>query len=526
MTQKNFFNLSAITKRIQEILQPAIGKTFWVKAEISSGRERGGSFYCDLVETDQNGKIIAKLNCSIWSRDLDRIRNQFKESNLDLKLDNGTAVGFNCDLQYSPQYGLSLKVNDADPAFALGEMELRKKEILDRLTKEGLLEPNKRIHVTMLPQKIGLITSQGSAAYNDFLKTLNTSRFGFKIFLTDSMVQGNQTEAAIIRALDTLEKLDIDLVIIIRGGGSKSDLFYLDNELIARRIASYRLPVWTGIGHEIDTSILDHVANRYFKTPTAVAEEIIARYIEMSRYLDESMNRFKSTWSYRFEIDKKWLEDAKIGITQGARKYIDATRGELKNTANLLGSKVATRLANAKANLTVSKRVIVSAPLMLINRSGERLKEKKERLFIDWKRQITEAQKDLDSIKSRFHVDRFMQRTCQEYQCIDSWKDWFLEKFNSRLKAHSQKLDYQISRFRKEAIISRIVKERESLQNKQSTLKASSPETSLKRGFSLVYDKSGKLIKSVTGVVVGEMLNTKLFDGEILSTIDEIKGDK
>jgi len=207
-----FFNLSDITARIQEIFQPHISKLFWVKAEISSGRERGGSFYCDLVESDENGNIVAKMRCSIWNRDLSNIRKQFKEHELDLKLDNGTAVGFQCSLQYSPQYGLSLKVVGADPAFALGELELKKKEILERLVKEGLLAPNKQLFVTMLPQKIGLITSKGSAAYNDFLKTLTSSLFGFKIYVADAIVQGKQAEESILYALNALEKLDPEIV--------------------------------------------------------------------------------------------------------------------------------------------------------------------------------------------------------------------------------------------------------------------------------------------------------------------------
>ena len=221
MEKSRFFNLSDITTRIQEILQPYIGKHFWIKAEISSGRERGGSFYCDLVETDETGKIVAKMTCSIWNSDLSRIRKQFKGYDLDLQLDNGTVVGFECSLQYSPQYGLSLKVVDADPAFALGELELKKREILDRLKKEGLLEPNKQLFVPLLPQKIGLITSKGSAAYNDFIKTLISSKFGFKIYIADAIVQGKHSEQSILFALNTLEKLDVEIVIIIRGRGKQ-----------------------------------------------------------------------------------------------------------------------------------------------------------------------------------------------------------------------------------------------------------------------------------------------------------------
>ncbi len=268
----NYFNLSQITGRIQQILQPHIGKLFWVKAEISSGREKGGSFYCDLVESNGSGKIIAQMRCTIWNRDLAKIRNRFKQHDLNLTLDDGTVVGLQCTLQFHPQFGLSLKAVDADPAFALGELELKKKEILDRLTKEGLLEPNKRQIVPMLPQIIGLVTSKGSAACNDILKTFNPSDYGFIVYLADATVQGARTENSMLTALAALEKLDIDLVIIARGGGSKTDLFYLDNEVVARRIAQFKYPVWTGIGHETDISVLDYVANQSFKTPTYSAQ--------------------------------------------------------------------------------------------------------------------------------------------------------------------------------------------------------------------------------------------------------------
>ena len=293
------------------------------------------------------------MRCTIWSRDLSKIKKKFKDTDLDLILDDGTVVGFQCSIQYSPRYGLSLKVNDADPAFALGELELKKKEILDRLKKEGLLEPNKNLYVPILPIKIGLITSKGSAAYNDFINTLEQSNFGFRIYLADSMVQGNKTEQSILHALETLELLDLELVLILRGGGSKTELFSLDNEQIARKIAAYKYPVWTGIGHEIATSILDHVANRYFKTPTAVAEELVARFIEMKRHLEEAEHRFKSSWTYRLDNEKKYLESSTTGLTRGARKLIDNKSVNLRERANFLSSMVFDRLTREKSKLAV-----------------------------------------------------------------------------------------------------------------------------------------------------------------------------
>jgi exodeoxyribonuclease VII large subunit len=348
---KRFFPLSAITKRINELLQPAISRQFWVKAEVASGRERAGSFFCDLIETGTNGKISAKLSCTIWPQELTSIRKNFKASNMDLVLSDGTVVGFLCSLRYSPQYGLSLTVLDADPSIAMGEMELKKREIIERLQKEGLFEPNKVCFVPLLPLNIGFITSAGSAAYNDFIQTLTASGFGFKIHLADAMMQGEQTEKSVIKALDKLSFLNVELIVIARGGGSKTDLYYLDNEAIARKIAACPIPVWTGIGHEIDTSVLDYVANKSFKTPTAVAEELTARFVQMRRQLDEATNTLKTVWGYRLRMNQDYLNRAITGIQQGARKLLEVTSSNLREQAQELRIRVKNRITIEKMGI-------------------------------------------------------------------------------------------------------------------------------------------------------------------------------
>lgn len=504
MTENTFHNLSTITKRIQHYLQPAMGKSFWVKAEISSGRERGGSFYCDLVETDQTGNILAKMSCTIWSRDLLEIKRRFEDQKIDLKLEDGTSVGFQCSIQYSPLYGLSLKVENADPAFALGELELKKRDILNRLSIEGLFENNKKLFVPILPQKIGLITSSGSAAYNDFIKTLQNSPFGFKIFLADSNMQGNQTESSILQALGVLESLNLELVVIIRGGGSKTDLYGLDNEKIARKIADYKYPVWTGIGHEIDTSVLDYVSNKFFKTPTALSEEIVARFIEMERHLNEAKNRFQSTWNYRFEKEITWMNDAKTGIKEGTRKLLNTIRINLKNYANQLSINVSGRLSKEQNKMSVSRSVLLSLPLNTVKRRTDYLANQQVRL----------------------NVGKFQQRIIHEKKNIDHQKDQLLKIFNIWANNFKRDIGYFKHRMNKDQILSRLKNERIAIHTKKSTLNAYDPKTSLKRGFSLVYNKSGKLLKSISEISQNETIITELNDGKITSTIETIEEKK
>lgn len=193
-TDQNFFTVSAVTARIQEILQPSIGKQFWLKAEISSGRERGGHFYCTLVEADDGGKIIAQLNCHVWRQSFDKIKAKFRQHNLTPDFSDGTVAGLKCSLTFHPQWGIALDVTDADTSIALGELELRRQVILERLKNEGLFEPNKLLSVPFLPIRIGLITITGSAACEDFLETIQKSGFGFQILLADATVQGENTQ--------------------------------------------------------------------------------------------------------------------------------------------------------------------------------------------------------------------------------------------------------------------------------------------------------------------------------------------
>jgi exodeoxyribonuclease VII large subunit len=516
---KRFFPLSVITKRISELLEPAINKQFWVKAEIASGRERGGSFYCDLVETDAAGKLIAKVSCTIWQRDLNTIRELFKSKGMDLVLDNGTAVGFLCSLQYSAQYGLSLRVIDADPSFALGEMELKKREIIERLQKEGLFEPNKQCAVPLIPVRIGLVTSAGSAAYNDFIQTLTMSGYGFKVYLADAMMQGDQTERSVLKAIAVLGKLDVELIVVARGGGSKTDLYYLDNEAIARRIAACNLPVWTGIGHEIDTSVLDHVANRAFKTPTAVAEELVARFVQMRRQLDESANTLKTVWAYSVKMNREYLDRAVTGIRQGSRKLLDVTASELREQANQLHIRVKHRIAGEQLDLVGRREKLRSMPVAFVQSQKDKLNAKGQTLGALVRFRLASSSQMLNGLKTRFDRERFLRRIRVDQENLSKTAQQVKMGFLATIRIKKTQLSGCRVRFRLEKFRNQINTERKSLNEKMATLRAIDPQNALQRGFALVYRPDGSLVKSVAGINIKDRINTRLADGSLTSEV-------
>jgi exodeoxyribonuclease VII large subunit len=516
---KRFFPLSAITKRINELLEPAISKQFWVKAEINSGRERGGSFYCDLVETDAGGKVVAKVAGTIWQRELATIRDQFKARNLDLVLTNGTIVGFLCSLQFSPQYGISLRVVDADPAIALGEMELKKREIIERLQKEGLFILNKDLVVPLLPMKLGLITSSGSAAYNDFIQTLTASGYGFKVYLADAMMQGDQTERSVLRAMDTLARLDVELILIVRGGGSKTDLYFLDNEAIARKIAGCPKPVWTGIGHEIDTSVLDYVANKAFKTPTAAAEELVARFVQMRRQLDESANTLKTVWAYRWKTDRDYLARAVTGIQQGPRKLLDVTASGLREQMQELRLRVQGRLSTEQIGMERRTEKLRSQPLFLTQTFSERLSAKRQELRTRVGHRLTRSSDTLSGLKQRFDRDRFLRRLAVERERYGKNSRQLRSQFGSALRIEMMQLAGFRNRLKADRVRQRIVMARTSLTDKMATLRAIDPQTVLQRGFALVYGRNGALVRSISDVAEKESIHTRLADGTLVSEV-------
>ena len=238
------------------------------------------------MEKGERDEIVGKLDAVIWKGDLARVRKMLAPSGQQIaegmQIRCRAAVDF-----YGPGGRLQLCVREVDPTFTLGMLELRRRETLAALTAAGLLERNRSLPLADLPLTIALITSHGSAAYHDFLSGLAESGYGFRVLLMHAAVQGREAEREVVTALAALAGLPIDCAVLIRGGGSRSDLAVFDSRAIAEAIARAPFPVLAGLGHEIDVSIADQVAHESFKTPTKVAEFLVERIARQEQRLDE-----------------------------------------------------------------------------------------------------------------------------------------------------------------------------------------------------------------------------------------------
>jgi len=281
-----------LNKRIRNSIEQNFPDSYWVIAEISELKiNNSGHCYLELIEKDPNqDKIIARARATIWSYTFRMLKPYFETAS-GISIDQGIKILVKAKVTFHEQYGLSLNILDIDPGYTLGDMERKRQEALRQLEKDGVLEMNKQIPFPTAPQRIALITSETAAGYKDFMNQLLSNSYGFKYYvkLFPAIMQGDEAIQSNINALDKIYlHLDFfDIVVIIRGGGSKSDLSCFDSYNLAYHITQFPIPVLTGIGHEQDNSIADIAAHTKLKTPTAVAGFLIKQTNSFNQYLEE-----------------------------------------------------------------------------------------------------------------------------------------------------------------------------------------------------------------------------------------------
>lgn len=278
MQQVSLYDLNEYIKRVIAL---NFQEPVWVHAELSQVNEVRGQVYLDLVHHDEStDEITAQASAVIWYKSHLFLKNKLKEL-LPSILQVGTKVLVKARIEFTERYGLKLVIEDIDPSYTIGQMEMNRQKIMQQLQDANVTHLNKSQQLTPVIQTIAVISSATAAGYKDFLAQLTHNEYGYKYSTTlfAAAMQGQNTEREVCGALDAIRESEnaFDCVVIIRGGGSKLDLSAFDNYNIGHKIASFQIPVYTGIGHEIDSCVADLVAHTSFKTPTAVATSIIDR---------------------------------------------------------------------------------------------------------------------------------------------------------------------------------------------------------------------------------------------------------
>ena len=273
MGEREYIDLLELQTRIKEGIQDAFPGRYWVKAEISSWSPRANG-HCYLTLTQSRaGKPVAESRAMIWKWHYTQIVRYFEEAT-GQKLQAGITVLVKVQVSFSELYGISLYIEDIDAAFTLGEQALERKRAIERLTKDGYMDMQKELAIPDIPQRLAVITSKTAAGYQDFRNHLlnNPDGYAFTLHLYEATMQGEQAPSSIADALSEAQEKDYDAILILRGGGSETDLLCFDDFNLAIAIATCPVPVVTAIGHDKDVHIADMVAHESVKTPTALAD--------------------------------------------------------------------------------------------------------------------------------------------------------------------------------------------------------------------------------------------------------------
>ncbi len=271
------YTLYELNEYIRQVLALNLSDPLWIKCELSQVKLSRGHCYLDLVQKGGEGEeIIAQSQAVIWALQLKTLRNKLGLE-LDAILQEGMEVLLLAKVDFHERFGLKLMVQDIDPAYTLGQLALKRRETILKLKKEGLLEKNKTYRLPTVIQRIAILSSENAAGLKDFLNEIGKNDFGyiFQFNLFPVAMQGAKVSEEIKTALKKIKSEKFDALVIIRGGGSKLDLAAFDDYGLCENMAHAPLPVISGIGHEIDETVLDQVVHTSLKTPTAVAGYII-----------------------------------------------------------------------------------------------------------------------------------------------------------------------------------------------------------------------------------------------------------
>ncbi len=347
-----YLTLCQLQSLIKKGIDEAHPLPYWVMAEISELKVNySGHCYLELVEKSDDSHLPkAKLNAVIWRSTYSMVSHYFV-SVTGQQLSVGLKVLIKGVVVYNEVYGLSFQIMDIDPAYTLGDMEQQRQKTIEQLKKDGVYDMNREIPLPEVIQRVAVVSSRNAAGYQDFMKELGKSGFYYEITLFDAFMQGNDAEDSIVDALCRVaqDSDDFDVVVMIRGGGSQSDLGCFNSYRLASYVAQFPIPVITGIGHDKDQSVVDMVAALSLKTPTAVAV-----------YLNENLDRFDAI-----------LYDLQQMIASEALQLVEKSEQRLQKAVSAMGMVLHLFTIQSNRLKTASQRLKEKCAAYLTSRSKE-----------------------------------------------------------------------------------------------------------------------------------------------------------
>ena len=320
MNQEQRYSLRQLNIMVRDAIEATLSDEYWVEAELSECRENHGHCYMELVEKDElSNTPVARASAKCWRQTWAMARPMFERAT-GQQLRAGMKVLLRVYPQFHEAYGFSWIVTDIDATYTLGDLARRRQEIVRKLKEEGVFDLQRELVLPRFCQRIAVISAETAAGYGDFCRQLEDNEYGlhFRPTLFPAIMQGEQVEQSIIAALNDINKRleDFDCVVIIRGGGSTSDMSGFDTLALAENVANFPLPVITGIGHDRDECVLDMVSHIRVKTPTAAAAFLIDHLSRIWETLCDAQRRITQAVSRKMSDCRHQIElwEARIPV--------------------------------------------------------------------------------------------------------------------------------------------------------------------------------------------------------------------
>ncbi|MBO7194726.1 MAG: exodeoxyribonuclease VII large subunit [Alistipes sp.] len=364
-SHQQHITLKQLQQQIKSAVEGALPLPVWVVAEVAELKVNySGHCYLELVEKSEpkrggSSTPTAQARAVIWRSQWAMVAAYFRQQT-GSELGVGMKILAKVLVSYHELYGLSLQISDIDPSYTLGEVERQKQMTIAQLKADGVWDMNREQQLPYLVQHIAVVSSAAAAGYRDFMNELRGGGYAFRCDLYDAVVQGVAAEESICAALDevALKQEQYDAVVLIRGGGSASDLSCFNSYRLCSYVAQFPLPVLTGIGHDKDTSVADMVAHTPLKTPTAVAAWLVDRMERIEGWLEEMMVQLVSFVTAITKVQELKLERLKSELKIQAASYCQSAEARLGLLREQLISMIGRRLEREQNRLEVAQRSV------------------------------------------------------------------------------------------------------------------------------------------------------------------------
>lgn len=368
--------VSELAGMIRERLEESFGSPVWVRGQVADlSRSSAGHVFLDLVEPagEGTGSPAAVLHSVIWESRKSAINHALQKANWG-RVSDGDRIKVRVRVGFYPRQGrVTLGIDEVDPSYTLGRWKAERERVAALLRTEGVFDDNRRLEMPVAPYRIGLITSAGTNAYADFTSTLAESGLGWEVLFHHSRVQGDAARRTLVSALEGMAGLAPDVICLVRGGGSTTDLAVFDHEQVARAVAGAPAPVITGIGHELDRTVSDLVAHRTERTPTACASWLVERVRTYGARIDRAGREIAEAAGALVRGHRRRLAGSPVEVSAAVEGALDRCRRRLGGAARMLPAVVRPCMESAGAVIAARRAALARDSSRALGRERTRL---------------------------------------------------------------------------------------------------------------------------------------------------------